>query len=62
MVPDRQHRLPGSIIWRDKVQRHHGDPAPFADATHAVLVLLLYVAVFTAVTIWLTRSQGHHAA
>jgi ABC-2 type transport system permease protein len=32
-------------------------PAPFADATHAVLVLLLYVAVFTAVTIWLTRAR-----
>jgi ABC-2 type transport system permease protein len=32
-------------------------PAPFADATHAVLLLLLYVAVFTAIAAWLTRSR-----
>jgi ABC-2 type transport system permease protein len=31
--------------------------APFADATHAVVVLLLYVVVFTAVSAWLTRRR-----
>jgi ABC-2 type transport system permease protein len=32
-------------------------PAPFADAMHAVLLLLLYVAVFAAISAWLTRSR-----
>jgi hypothetical protein len=32
-------------------------PAPFADATHAVLMLLLYVAAFMAVTTWLSRTR-----
>jgi ABC-2 type transport system permease protein len=32
-------------------------PAPYADATHAVLMLLLYVAVFTAIAAWLTRTR-----
>ena len=32
-------------------------PAPYADATHAVVVLLLYVVAFTAVTAWLTRTR-----
>jgi ABC-2 type transport system permease protein len=31
--------------------------APYADATHAILLLLLYVAVFTAITVQLTRSR-----
>jgi ABC-2 type transport system permease protein len=30
---------------------------PFADANHAVIVLLLYVIVFTAITAWLTRTR-----
>jgi ABC-type transport system involved in multi-copper enzyme maturation permease subunit len=32
-------------------------PAPYADATHAVLMLLLYVAVFTAISTWLSRTR-----
>lgn len=32
-------------------------PAPFADATHAVLMLLLYVAAFTALSAWLSRAR-----
>jgi ABC-2 type transport system permease protein len=31
--------------------------APFASATHAVLMLLLYVAVFTAISAWLSRTR-----
>ena len=31
--------------------------APFADATHAVLMLLLYVAAFTALSVWLSRTR-----
>jgi ABC-type transport system involved in multi-copper enzyme maturation permease subunit len=31
--------------------------APFADATHAVVMLVLYVIVFTAITAWLTRTR-----
>ena len=30
---------------------------PFADATHAVLVLLLYVLAFTAMSAWLSRTR-----
>ena len=32
-------------------------PAPVADGTHAVLMLLLYVAAFMAITMWLTRTR-----
>jgi ABC-2 type transport system permease protein len=32
-------------------------PAPYADATHAVLMLLLYVAIFAAIAAWLTRTR-----
>ncbi|HEV2036111.1 MAG TPA: ABC transporter permease subunit [Candidatus Dormibacteraeota bacterium] len=32
-------------------------PAPFADATHAVLMLLVYIAVFAALSAWLTRTR-----
>jgi ABC-type transport system involved in multi-copper enzyme maturation permease subunit len=32
-------------------------PAPFADATHAVIVLLLYVVAFTAISAWLARTR-----
>ena len=31
--------------------------APFADATHAVVVLLLYVAAFTALSSWFSRTR-----
>ncbi len=31
--------------------------APFADATHAVTVLLIYVIAFTAISAWLTRGR-----
>jgi hypothetical protein len=31
--------------------------APFADATHAVLMLLLYVVAFTAISAWLSRTR-----
>jgi ABC-type transport system involved in multi-copper enzyme maturation permease subunit len=33
------------------------NPTPFADANHAVIVLLLYVVVFGAITAWLTRTR-----
>jgi ABC-2 type transport system permease protein len=32
-------------------------PAPFADATHAVIVLLLYVVAFIAISAWLARTR-----
>jgi ABC-type transport system involved in multi-copper enzyme maturation permease subunit len=32
-------------------------PAPFADATHAVIVLILYVVAFTAISAWLSRTR-----
>jgi ABC-2 type transport system permease protein len=32
-------------------------PAPYADATHAVIVLLAYSVVFIALTVWLTRTR-----
>jgi len=32
-------------------------PAPYADATHAVVMLVLYVLAFTALTAWLTRTR-----
>jgi ABC-2 type transport system permease protein len=31
--------------------------APFADATHAVVMLLLYVAAFMAISAWLSRNR-----
>jgi len=31
--------------------------APFADATHAVAVLIVYLAVFVAITAWLSRTR-----
>jgi ABC-2 type transport system permease protein len=31
--------------------------APFADATHAILLLLAYIAVFAALSAWLTRTR-----
>jgi ABC-type transport system involved in multi-copper enzyme maturation permease subunit len=34
-----------------------GQPAPYADATHAVVMLLLYVVAFTALSVWLTRTR-----
>jgi ABC-2 type transport system permease protein len=32
-------------------------PTPFADATHAVIVLLLYVVAFAALSAWLVRTR-----
>ena len=32
-------------------------PRPFADAAHAVVVLLLYVIVFTAISAWFSRTR-----
>jgi ABC-2 type transport system permease protein len=32
-------------------------PAPFADATHAVLILVLYLVAFTAISAWLSRKR-----
>jgi ABC-type transport system involved in multi-copper enzyme maturation permease subunit len=32
-------------------------PAPYADATHAVVMLLLYVIAFTTISAWLTRTR-----
>jgi ABC-type transport system involved in multi-copper enzyme maturation permease subunit len=32
-------------------------PAPYADATHAVVMLLVYVVAFTALSAWLTRTR-----
>jgi ABC-type transport system involved in multi-copper enzyme maturation permease subunit len=34
-----------------------GQPAPYADTTHAVVMLLLYVVAFTALSAWLTRTR-----
>jgi ABC-type transport system involved in multi-copper enzyme maturation permease subunit len=34
-----------------------GQPTPYADATHAVVMLLLYVVAFTALSAWLTRTR-----
>jgi hypothetical protein len=34
-----------------------GQPAPYADATHAVVMLLLYIVAFTAISAWLTRTR-----
>jgi ABC-type transport system involved in multi-copper enzyme maturation permease subunit len=35
-----------------------GQPTPpYADATHAVVMLLLYVVAFTAISAWLTRTR-----
>ena len=34
-----------------------GQPAPYADATHAVVMLLLYVIAFTTLSAWLTRTR-----
>jgi ABC-2 type transport system permease protein len=34
-----------------------GAPAPVADGTHAVLLLVLYVAVFTALSAWLSQTR-----
>ena len=31
--------------------------APFADATHAVIVLVVYIAIFIALSAWLTRTR-----
>jgi hypothetical protein len=31
--------------------------APYADATHAVVMLLLYVAAFTAISAWFSRTR-----
>ncbi len=32
-------------------------PPPYADATHAVVMLLLYVIAFTTISAWLTRTR-----
>jgi len=32
-------------------------PAPFADATHSVLMLLLYLAIFAGIAAWLSRTR-----
>jgi ABC-2 type transport system permease protein len=40
-----------------RVRGLQGQPAPYADATHAVVMLLLYVVAFTAITAWLTRTR-----
>jgi ABC-type transport system involved in multi-copper enzyme maturation permease subunit len=34
-----------------------GQPTPYADATHAVVMLLLYIVAFTAISAWLTRTR-----
>jgi hypothetical protein len=34
-----------------------GATTPYADATHAVLMLLLYVAAFTAISAYLSRTR-----
>jgi ABC-type transport system involved in multi-copper enzyme maturation permease subunit len=40
-----------------RVRGFQGQPAPYADATHAVVMLLLYVIAFTTLTAWLTRTR-----
>jgi len=43
----------GSVNFRG-VQ---SQPAPYADATHAVVMLLVYIVAFTALSAWLTRTR-----
>jgi ABC-2 type transport system permease protein len=40
-----------------KIKGIPAGPAPFADATHSVLMLLLYVAIFAAISAWLSRTR-----
>jgi ABC-type transport system involved in multi-copper enzyme maturation permease subunit len=40
-----------------RIRGLQGQTAPYADATHAVVMLLLYVAAFTAISAWLTRTR-----
>jgi len=40
-----------------KIKGISAGAAPFANATHAVLLLLLYVAVFVAISAWLSRRR-----
>jgi ABC-type transport system involved in multi-copper enzyme maturation permease subunit len=40
-----------------RVRGLQGQAAPYTDATHAVVMLLVYVVAFTALTAWLTRTR-----
>lgn len=40
-----------------RVRGLQAQAAPYADATHAVVMLLLYIVAFTALTAWLTRTR-----
>lgn len=46
-----------SSFGQIKIKGIPAGPAPFADATHSVLMLLLYVALFAAISAWLSRSR-----
>ena len=57
MVPHSEHRLPGLLFGEITLKGVQPGPAPYADGTHAVLVLLLYVAAFAGLSAWLTRNR-----
>jgi hypothetical protein len=40
-----------------KIKGIPAGPAPFANATHSVLMLLLYLAIFAAISAWLSRTR-----
>jgi ABC-type transport system involved in multi-copper enzyme maturation permease subunit len=40
-----------------KIKGIPAGPAPYADATHSVLMLVLYVAIFAAISAWLSRRR-----
>ena len=40
-----------------KIKGIAAGPPPFANATHSVLMLLLYVALFASIAAWLTRTR-----
>jgi ABC-type transport system involved in multi-copper enzyme maturation permease subunit len=40
-----------------RVRGLQSQAAPYADATHAVVMLLIYIVAFTALSAWLTRSR-----
>jgi hypothetical protein len=57
-VPDRQRRLPFSRVWAGQVPRHPGTTRAYANATHAVATLLLYIVAFTGLSARLNAHEG----
>jgi hypothetical protein len=46
-----------SSFGQIKIKGIPAGATPFADATHSVLMLLLYVAIFAAISAWLSRTR-----